>query len=65
MDLAGILTDTLHMVQVQVQEELTDRELVTYQQNEKLEKENDQLQARNKFISMKLTQKEYEENRLK
>ena len=41
VDLAGIPIDTLQMVQVQVQEELRDRELVTYQQNEKLAKEND------------------------
>lgn len=41
--LAGIPTDTLQLVQVQVQEELRDRELATYQENEKLAKGNDQL----------------------
>ena len=65
VDLAGIPTDTLQMIQVQVQEELRDREVATYQQNEKLAKENDQLQERNKSISTKLTQKEYEESQLK
>ena len=40
VDLAGIPTETLQMVQVQFQEELRERELTTYQQNEKLRKEN-------------------------
>lgn len=65
VDLAGILTKTLQMVQVQVQEELRERELITYQQNERLTKENDQLQARNESISTKQTQKEHEESKLK
>ena len=65
VDLAGIPTETLQMVQVQVQEELRERELTTYQQNERLMKENDQLRARNEYISMKLSQKEHEESKLK
>lgn len=65
VDLVGIPTDTLQMVQVQVQEELGERKLITYQQNEKLAKENDQLQARNESISTKLSKKEHEENKLK
>ena len=64
VNLAGIPTETLQLVEVQVQEELRERELSTYMQNEKLKKENDQLKAHNKFILTKLTRKEYEESRL-
>ena len=62
MDLAAIRTDTLQIVKVQVQEELRDRELATFQQNEKLAKDNDQLQAKNESISIKLMKQEYEES---
>lgn len=51
-------------MQTQVQEEIRERELLTFAQNKKLKKKNDQLQAQNKSISEKLTQKEEEECRL-
>ena len=53
------------MVQVQVQGELRERELISYQQNEKLTKENDQLQAWDESISMKMSKKEHEKNKVK
>ena len=39
--------------------------MVTYQQNEKLAKDNDQLRAKNKSIKIKLMKQEYEESQLK
>ena len=50
---------------MQVQEELRDRELATFQKNEKLEKDKDQLQEKNEYISIKLMKQEYEEIQLK
>lgn len=50
---------------MQVQEELKDHKLITYAQNEKLKKENDQLQLQNRTISAKLAQKEEKEHTLK
>ena len=64
IDLVGILLESLHLVQTQIQEEMRGRELFTYTQNEKLKKENNHLQEQKKFILVKLTQKEYEERRL-
>ena len=51
IDLAGIPLEGLKLVQTQVQEEMRECELLTYTQNEKLKKENDQLQVQNKSIS--------------
>ena len=64
VDLAGIPIETLQIVQVQVHEELRERELSNYRQNEKLKKDTDQLQEQNESISVKLTQKEYEKRKL-
>lgn len=43
LNLIDILIETLQIVQVQVQEELREREISTYKKNEKLIKDNDQL----------------------
>lgn len=43
VNLADIPTETLQLVQVQVDEELREREYNTYQKNEQLIKDNDQL----------------------
>lgn len=64
IDLEGIPLESFQLVQTQVQEEMRERELLTYAHNEKLRKENDQLQAQNKSISKKMAQKEEEEHRL-
>ena len=65
VDLAGIPTKTLQMVQVQVHEELKERELSTYTQNEKLVKDNAKLQQKYKTISAQLAEKAAEEEKLK
>lgn len=64
IDLVGIPLESLQLIQTQVQEEMRERKLFTYAQNEKLKKKNDQLRAQKKSISEKLTQKEEEECRL-
>ena len=64
IDLAGIPLKILQLAQTQVQEVMRERELFRYTKNEKLKKENDQLQAQNISISEKLIQKEEEEHRL-
>ena len=65
VDLTGIPIESLQLVQTQVQEELKEHELITHAQNEKLQKENYQLQLQNRTISVKLVEKEEEEHMLK
>lgn len=65
VDLTGIPTETLQMVQIQVHEELREHELSTYAQNEKLMKDNTQLQQKYKTILAQLAQKEEEEEKIK
>lgn len=61
VNLAAIPTNTLQLVQVQVRE----REIITYQENEKLTKDNDQLRAKNESMKIKMMKQEYEESELK
>ena len=65
MNLADIPTETLQLVQVQVQEELREREINIFQKNEKLTKDNDQLRANHDAMKVKLMKQEYEEIQLK
>lgn len=65
MNLSNILIETLQLVQVQVQEELREREINTYQKNEKSTMDNDQLRAKNEAMKVKLMKQEYEESQLK
>ena len=62
MNLADISTKSLQLVQVQVQEELREREINTYQKNEKLTKDNDQLRANHEAIKVNLIKQEYGES---
>lgn len=53
------------MVQLQVQEELREREMSTYTQNEKLIKDNAKLQQKYKTVSAHFVEKAVEEEKLK
>lgn len=65
MNLVDIPTETLQLVQVQVHEELHEREYSTYKKNEQLTKEKDQLQAQHDAIKVELMKPRYEENQFK
>ena len=65
VDLTRIPIESLQMVQTQDHEELKECELIQCAQNEKLQKENDQLQLKYRTTSAKLAEKEEEECMLK
>ena len=59
MKLTTIPTDTLQIMQTQVQEELRGREISTYKKNKKLSKDNEELRRSANKVKDKLVMEQY------